>query len=274
MKNTTISTADVMNALAELKGIEVSTQGTWIWAAGNTKEHKETLKSLGFRWSRKRGAWYHTGHVIEGQEKAAKGTTGGEMIEPGPEYDTESIDGYMGGGGFKGTKEHVPFYDLPKVLRADFKKHNIKGVTVSKQHASSILFKITPTIADYINFETFLEGYEVKRYGGGYSGYYDYEGDGTWHEVNLDDYFYSNDQAKKAEIKRKIALSEYKRMQEGETLNEHHIDDYKMFTPQFLKKLHYIRKIELADNYDESNSMVDCFCRNFYEDYYIMPVKA
>lgn len=28
------------------------------WISGNTKEHKETLKAAGYRWSNKRGAWY------------------------------------------------------------------------------------------------------------------------------------------------------------------------------------------------------------------------
>lgn len=268
----TMNINDIMQVVAELEGVEATTQGTWTWVSGDTKPHKELLKKLGFRWSKKRVAWYHTGNIIEGQEKPAKTTTKGEMIEPGEEYSTESIEGYMGGGGFKGSKEHVPFYDLPKVLRADFKKHNIKGVTVSKKHASSLLFKITPTMADYIDFETYLADYTVKNYG--YSGYYDIEGDGTWHEVNIDEYNYNMSPEEKAEVKRKIALSEYESMKRGATINERCFDDYKMFTPNFLKKLHYIRRIELAYNYDESNSMVDYFCRNFYEDYYIMPVKA
>jgi hypothetical protein len=45
-------------------GVEVYLIGTWLWAMGETKPHRETLgkSGLGFSWSQKRQAWsWHTG---------------------------------------------------------------------------------------------------------------------------------------------------------------------------------------------------------------------
>lgn len=36
--------------------------GSWLWISGNTKNHKDKLKELGFRWSPKKKAWaFHKG---------------------------------------------------------------------------------------------------------------------------------------------------------------------------------------------------------------------
>lgn len=47
----------LVELVSGLGGIEISIEGTWTWITGNTKQHKEALKSLGFRWSPKRRAW-------------------------------------------------------------------------------------------------------------------------------------------------------------------------------------------------------------------------
>ncbi len=51
----------IIDVLTKLNGIEVEICGSWIWVSGNTKEHKEVLKSLKFRYANKKQAWYfHT----------------------------------------------------------------------------------------------------------------------------------------------------------------------------------------------------------------------
>lgn len=47
----------LVELVSGLGDISISIEGTWTWITGNTKPHKEALKSLGFRWSPKRRAW-------------------------------------------------------------------------------------------------------------------------------------------------------------------------------------------------------------------------
>ena len=51
--------ADIINTLVQLKGVEVELCGSWIWVSGNTKEYKDTLKGLHFKWAYKKQAWYY-----------------------------------------------------------------------------------------------------------------------------------------------------------------------------------------------------------------------
>ncbi|HBM98523.1 MAG TPA: molecular chaperone DnaJ [Ruminococcus sp.] len=50
---------NIINALINLEGINIELCGSWLWITGNTKEHKEVLKSLHFRWSKSKCAWYY-----------------------------------------------------------------------------------------------------------------------------------------------------------------------------------------------------------------------
>ena len=39
--------------------ITVDLVGSWLWCYGDdTKEHKEYIKSLGFKWGKNKGKWY------------------------------------------------------------------------------------------------------------------------------------------------------------------------------------------------------------------------
>ena len=49
----------IINTLVRLRGVEVEICGSWIWVSGNTKEHKDVLKQLGFRFAYKKKAWYY-----------------------------------------------------------------------------------------------------------------------------------------------------------------------------------------------------------------------
>ena len=50
---------NIINTLVRLNGVQVELCGSWIWASGNTQPYKDTLKSLKFRWSHKKKAWYY-----------------------------------------------------------------------------------------------------------------------------------------------------------------------------------------------------------------------
>ena len=49
---------DIITALLKFKGLEIEITGVFIWVTGNTYQHKEVLKQLGFRYSRNKKAWY------------------------------------------------------------------------------------------------------------------------------------------------------------------------------------------------------------------------
>lgn len=49
---------DIIESLIRLKGLEIEITGCFIWVTGNTYPQKDAIKSLGFRYSRNRKAWY------------------------------------------------------------------------------------------------------------------------------------------------------------------------------------------------------------------------
>lgn len=60
-KETTEAPADFMNIIDELLkmgGIKIEIIGSFIWVSGDTKPHKEALKTLGFKWHSKKLNWY------------------------------------------------------------------------------------------------------------------------------------------------------------------------------------------------------------------------
>lgn len=48
----------LINELLKLPGVIVELCGNWVWLSGNTREHKEVLKSLGCRWAAQKKLWY------------------------------------------------------------------------------------------------------------------------------------------------------------------------------------------------------------------------
>ena len=51
---------NIISKLIVLDGLKIELIGRWIWVSGNTKEHKEvlkSLKSLKFRWCKNKGEW-------------------------------------------------------------------------------------------------------------------------------------------------------------------------------------------------------------------------
>ena len=49
----------IIEVLTPLKDILVEICGSWVWVSGNTKEHKDILKELKFKYAHKKQAWYY-----------------------------------------------------------------------------------------------------------------------------------------------------------------------------------------------------------------------
>lgn len=70
-----------------LEGVELEICGSWLWATGNTRIHKDALKAAGYQWSAKKSAWYwHDGEYHKKSSKKftldeIRGMWGSEKVE-------------------------------------------------------------------------------------------------------------------------------------------------------------------------------------------------
>lgn len=48
---------DIIEKLINCIGLEIEICGSWIWLSGETKEYKELIKTLGFKWASKKKMW-------------------------------------------------------------------------------------------------------------------------------------------------------------------------------------------------------------------------
>ena len=55
-----VELSKMIDKLINLNGLIIELCGTWLWITGNTIEHKDSLKSFGFRWAKKKVKWYWT----------------------------------------------------------------------------------------------------------------------------------------------------------------------------------------------------------------------
>lgn len=51
--------AEIIEKLKNLQGVIIEVCGNWLWLSGETKAHKESLKSLGCFWAAKKCKWYY-----------------------------------------------------------------------------------------------------------------------------------------------------------------------------------------------------------------------
>ena len=49
---------EIIELLLRLEGLTVELCGSWLWIGGDTRQHKETLKAAGCRWSNNKKLWY------------------------------------------------------------------------------------------------------------------------------------------------------------------------------------------------------------------------
>ena len=48
----------ILESISPLEGLIIEVVGAWIWVDGDTKQHKDILKSKGFFWASKKKKWY------------------------------------------------------------------------------------------------------------------------------------------------------------------------------------------------------------------------
>jgi hypothetical protein len=48
----------IISLILHFENIVIELVGSWIWVSGDTKEIKEKLKELGFKWASKKKMWY------------------------------------------------------------------------------------------------------------------------------------------------------------------------------------------------------------------------
>ena len=48
----------VISLILHLDDVVIELVGQWVWVSGDTKEHKEKLKELGFKWASTKKMWY------------------------------------------------------------------------------------------------------------------------------------------------------------------------------------------------------------------------
>ena len=49
---------DILDTLLKLSGLTIELCGSWLWISGDTKTHKDALKTAGCRWSSNKSMWY------------------------------------------------------------------------------------------------------------------------------------------------------------------------------------------------------------------------
>lgn len=49
---------EIIEALMRMQGVSIELIGCFIWVSGNTKEYKDELKKLDFKWHSKKACWY------------------------------------------------------------------------------------------------------------------------------------------------------------------------------------------------------------------------
>jgi len=49
---------EIYRKIRHIPGLKITLSGVWLWVSGDTKPHKETFKTLNFRWANKKKAWY------------------------------------------------------------------------------------------------------------------------------------------------------------------------------------------------------------------------
>jgi hypothetical protein len=74
----------VISLILHFENITIELVGSWIWVSGDTKEIKDKLKELGFKWAMKKKMWYYG-------EMKSKNPTPKSMEEIKSKYGSETL---------------------------------------------------------------------------------------------------------------------------------------------------------------------------------------
>ena len=74
----------IISQILHFENITIELVGSWIWLSGDTKEIKDKLKELGFKWASKKKMWYYG-------EMKSKNPTPKSMEEIKSKYGSEIL---------------------------------------------------------------------------------------------------------------------------------------------------------------------------------------
>ena len=74
----------IISLILHFENITIELIGSWVWVSGDTKEIKEKLKELGFKWAMKKKMWYYG-------EMKSKNPTPKSMEEIKSKYGSETL---------------------------------------------------------------------------------------------------------------------------------------------------------------------------------------
>ncbi|MDD3055830.1 MAG: hypothetical protein PHE16_08100 [Aliarcobacter sp.] len=74
----------IISLILHFENITIELVGSWVWVSGDTKEIKEKLKELGFKWAMKKKMWYFG-------EMKSKNPTPKSMEEIKSKYGSETL---------------------------------------------------------------------------------------------------------------------------------------------------------------------------------------
>ena len=74
----------IISLILHFENITIELVGSWVWVSGDTKEIKDKLKELGFKWAMKKKMWYYG-------EMKSKNPTPKSMEEIKSKYGSETL---------------------------------------------------------------------------------------------------------------------------------------------------------------------------------------
>ena len=74
----------IISLILHFENITIELVGSWVWVSGDTKEIKEKLKEIGFKWASKKRMWYFG-------EMKSKNPTPKSMEEIKSKYGSETL---------------------------------------------------------------------------------------------------------------------------------------------------------------------------------------
>ena len=74
----------IISLILHFENIKIELVGSWVWVSGETKEIKDKLKEIGFKWASKKKMWYYG-------EMKAKNPNPKSMEEIKSKYGSETI---------------------------------------------------------------------------------------------------------------------------------------------------------------------------------------
>ena len=258
-----------------------------------SEQVRSALKALKYRWHGLKRCWY--GRTDEETVKNAIDGAGAMQAETdaaaivaknnalGKCY-CDTVDAYLDPeGGYKGSNSHVYGHDVPDAARKILKECGIKGVTVSKKCASmctEIIVKVRLMEGDVKQFEECRETLEkqvVKDMH--YYGWITDPDNPNCAEIPASRYYDEFDGEKQRRWAEMSARKFYDQCVNGYPYSICHgwqadAEKFPMFTEKFWDRWQAVTKIISSFNWDRSNSQVDYFDVNFYEDWNILPMKA